>query len=432
MTPQRRIAAEVVSLFLLPVLLLLGRPARADDASVLPQGVWRGSVDSKFYLPIDKRFGPDGDVEDDAVDFNRTLDSRVFPGLAPLDPLVPGLPSLGRSEVSFEWQLIFADFALLYGVTDRLTVGVNIPYRYARNDVSARIDSSTANVGKNPRFGQPGQPAFIPIAAGGRPVTTEDIRALLGPGLDVNGDGLVDVPGFGFKRFESFETHALGDMEIGARYQYLRTTDWRLAFTGGVRFPTGRQDDPDNLTDTPLGSGAYALLFRLNNDYIVSNLWKPTPSGGDAPGDLVVNGTFRYDLNLPDKEVLRVPDDPNNPLTANREEVSRDTGDRFEFEASARYVLYPGLTASALYLYAFKLEDDISGTRGFAYRSLEEESDRTEHVFIVGLSYSTVAAYRAGAFPLPGTIALSYRNRFAGSNNVFKSQYVGLTLHVFF
>lgn len=437
MGQKLRTPPRIGPLVLLLIALLVGL-AHADDASVLPKGVWRVGADSKFFLPIDKRFGPDGEVEDVAVDFNRSLDSRVFPGLAPLDPLVPGLPTLGRSVVSFEWRLVFVDFTLLYGLTDRLTVGVGIPYRWIRNKVKARVDSSTANIIKNPAFGLPGQPPFIPKPPGvvcpdsPQCLTTEDVQALLGRGLDVNGDGTVDVAGFGFKRFETFETHALGDLEIGARYQYLKTTDWRLAFTGGVRFPTGRVDDPDNLTDMGVGAGAYTLLFRLNNDYILSNLWKPEPSGGEVPGDLVLNGTFRYDLILPDKETLRVPDNPNNPLTVNKEEVSRDVGDRFEFEVSARYVLFPGWTLSGLYLYAFELEDDISGTRGFAYQSLEEESDRTEHQFIAGLSYSAVAAYRAGRFPLPMRASLSYRNRFAGSNNYFKSQYIGLALQVFF
>lgn len=356
----------------------------------------------------------------------------MFPALAPLDPLVPGLPSLGRSVVSFEWDLVFADVSLLYGLTDRLTVGINIPYRYARNDVEARVDPATANVGRNPRFGQPGQPPFIPTAAGGIRLTTEDVQDLLGRGLDVNRDGRIDVPGFGYKRFETFETHALGDLEVGGRYQYLSTTDWRLAFTGGVRFPTGRVDDPDSLTDGALGSGAYALLFRLNNDYIVSNLWKAEPSRGDDPGDLVLNGTFRYDLVLPDKQTLRVPDDVNNPITANKEEVSRDIGDRFEFEVSGRYTLLRGFSATALYKFGFKLENEISGKRGFAYESLEKETATTEHVYILGLSYSTIAWYAEKTFPVPMRVSLLYRDRFAGSNNLMKARYIGLVLDIFF
>jgi hypothetical protein len=217
----------------------------------------------------------------------------------------------------------------------------------------------------------------------------------------------------------------------GFRYQYLRTEDWRLAFTGGVRFPTGTTDDPDNLVDYYFGTGAYALLFRLNNDYRLSRLWTgPQPPG--RSGELIVNGTFRYDLILPDHATRRVPDDVNNPITANREKVSRDIGDKFEFEVSGRYALPKGFYLTALYKYGFKLEDRVSGTKGFAYESLEEETARTEHIYIVGIDYSTVGLYRDKRFPLPVIVSLSYRNRFAGSNNAPRSQYVALELQVFF
>src|SRR6266545_2243770 len=73
----------------------------ADDALVLPKGVFRAVFDGNFYLPIHKKYNPDGKVEDLAVDFNATLNSNVFSALAPLDPFVPGLPSIGDSHVKF-------------------------------------------------------------------------------------------------------------------------------------------------------------------------------------------------------------------------------------------------------------------------------------------------------------------------------------------
>ena len=401
--------------------------AGADDAEVLPQAVFRAAPEARFYLPIDKRYGPDGNVEDLAKDYNRALDSRVFRLLAPLDRFVGGRASLGDAAVSIDIDLIEVDFALQYGVTSRLTVGVLVPYIHARTNVKARLNSgsgSSANVGLNPRFGQPGQPPVIPLATGGVPLTTEDVQGLLGPGLP-------GIPGFGFKRFESRTDDGLGDMEAGFRYQYLKTEDWRLAFTGGMRFPTGQVDDPDNLIDYGLGTGAYTLLFRLNNDYTLSNLWRPSQPRG-SPGEVVLNGTFRYDLVLPDHVTKRVPDDVNNPITTNNEKISRDIGDKFEFEISGRYVLPKGFYLSGLYRYGFKLEDDVSGKKGFRYRSLEEETARTEHIYILGVSYSTVGLYQAKTFPIPLIVSLFYRNRFAGSNNALRSQYIALGLQIFF
>jgi hypothetical protein len=349
------------------------------------------------------------------------------------------MASLGETTASFEVDLTILYFEIGYGITDRLTAGVRLPYWWLTNTVSGRLDSgpgSSANVGLNPFFGKPGQPPLIPLARGGVPFTTEDVQQFIGPGLP-------GIPGFGFKRFGSFSDHGLGDVEAGFRYQYLRTDAWLLAVTGGARFPTGRVDDPDDLTDYGFGSGAYALLFRFNHDYAISSLWRSIQDAtdeetlggrapGTAPGTMVLNGTIRYDLVLPDKQVKRVPDHVNNPLTVNRENVSRDLGDIIELEASAKYNFLTGLTFSSLYKYGFKLQDDVSGHKGFTYSSLEDETDYTEQIFIVGLAYSTFPLYLQKKFPLPLTTSLSYRNRFAGSNNVSKSEYIGLGLEVLF
>lgn len=412
-----------------------------DDALVLPKGIFRVGLDGNFYLPIHKRYNPDGKLEDLAVDFNATLNSNVFPALAGLDPFVPGLPSIGESRAEFKYEVKTLESILQYGVTDSLTVGVTIPYTWFRNRVKASIDSgpgSSANVGKNPFFacGAPFCPLFVP---GTSRITTEDVQQLLGKGLDVNGDGVIDVPGFNFKRFQTHRHDGLMDLEAALRYQYFKSADWRLAFGAGVRFPTGKVDDPDNLTDYAFGSGAYALLFRLNNDFVVSNLWKPKPDpsvertvGVTEPGDLVLNGTFRYDVLLPDKQTKRVPGDVNRPITTNKEIVKRNLGDVFEYEASARLGLAKGLSFSGLYRYSFKLEDDVSGKLGFFYKSLEAETKAKSHIYILGLSYSTIPLFLEKKFPVPLSASLSYRNRFAGSNNVLRSQYIGFALNVFF
>jgi hypothetical protein len=435
---KRRAAIGVHLLVLLcvqwPVLSV-----HADDAIVLPRGVSRLSIAGHFYLPTDKRYNPEGKVEDVATDFNGSLNSRILPALAPLNASVGGTASLGDTDVSSEYDITIMYFEVGYGITDRLTAGVRLPYWWLTNTVRGRLDSgpgSSANVGLNPLFGGPGQPPLVPLARGGVPLTTEDVRQLLGPGLP-------GIPGFGYKRFDSFSGHGIGDMEAGLRYQYLRTNAWLLAFTGGVRFPTGRVDDPDNLTDYGFGSGAYALLFRLNNDYTLSSLWQGTQDGaaeevlggrapGTTPGTVVLNGTIRYDLVLPDRQVKRVSDSVNTPITANKENVSRDLGDIIELEVSARYNFLTGLTFSSLYKYGFKLKDHVSGNKGFVYSSLEDETDYTEQVFIVGIAYSTFPFYLQKKFPFPLTTSLSYRNRFAGSNNVFRSQYLGLGVEVLF
>ena len=394
----------------------------ADDAEVLPKGVSRVKVDSNFYFPITERFGPDGHVEDVATDYNRNLNSFVFPDLNVVESFFdmrPGSASIGSSDVSFKYYFTIVNLSFDYGLTDRLTVGVFVPYWWVTNSVHARLDTSTATVGKNPNI----PVMLVPFdkIPGTVPLTTNDVQDLLGKGLDIDGDGKIDIKGLGYKRFETWSNSGLSDIEARFRYQYLKTENWRLAFTGGARFPTGEIDDPDLLQDYALGRGVYALLFRLNNDYTGIKNW-------------VFNATFRYDLLLPDKELLRVPDDVNVPITdeEHKERVKRNLGDIMEIELTGTYTLSELFNLSLLYKYGFKQKDKISGNKGFAYESLELETDWTEHVGKIELSYSTIPLYMAKKATVPLIASLSYRNRFAGSNNILKSQYIGLALQVFF
>jgi len=318
---------------------------------------------------MDKRYNQDGVREDVAIDFNTNLNSSVFPALGLVEQyfgMPAGSASIGRSVVSFEITVNQLVFNFAYGLTDRLTVGLNLPYYWQRNKVNASLNTLTANVGKNVALN-----TIAPLSVPGTvPLTTKDVQNLLGPGLDINGDGVIDVKGFGYTPVETWSDNDIGDLEVGFRYQYLKTANWRLAFAGGVRFPTGKVDDPDSLVDRRFGDGPYAFLFRLNNDFT-------------GIKNLVVNFTFRYDLVLPDKEELRIPRTVSEPITINKEDVDRDLGDIFGLEASAAYTLLKGLNISLLYNHTFKLKDKISGNMGFAYESLQDETNAKSHIYII-------------------------------------------------
>jgi len=454
-TIARNILLAIAVVLLVPVG---GSVARADDATVIPKGVFDFGIEGKYWFPIDRRYDPNGKVEDVATDFNATLDSTVFPVLAPLNPFVPGLANIGDTIVDFEYQFTDLEFTFLYGLTDHLTVGLKLPYSWEKTKVKeARLDTTNANVGKNAAAACGS--LVCPLAVPGTvPFTSQDVQNLLGPGLDINGDGTVDVTGFGLDPVATTSRNGIGDLETGFRYQYAKTKDWRLAFTGGVRFPTGAVNDPDNLIDFGLGAGAYALLFQLNTDVTISNLWNsPRESrveGGEGRrftpeqlkaaeeqqaqafrywGDLVLNFTFKYDLYLSDKETLRVPSDVNQPLTANKENVDRNIGNIFRFLLSGTYTtVIKGLSFSVLYEHGFKERDNINGNQGFAYESLEAESNWRSDIIKVGMSYTTIPLYLEKKFPFPIKGSLVYRNRFKGANNALKSQYMSLLLEAFF
>ncbi len=397
--------------------------AQAGDATVLPKGVWSVVVEGTTYLPIKERFNKDGKTESAAKDFNATLDSGIFPDLSAIETafgMPPGSGNIGRSVVGFKYQETKVELTIGRGITDRLTVGLILPYLWWENRVDAFLDSTNATLGKNPFFGTPTDPfggaPLVPVALGGQPLTTEDAQALISSGLDINGARAID--GLGFKRIETWTADGWGDIQGGAKYQFFRTDDWRLAFTAGVQLPTGKVDDPNNLVDRGFGTGAAALIFLSNNDY--------TGIRG-----LVLDGTVKYSLYLPHSVNLRVVSDPHKPLTGRVEKVDRDLGDILELEGSASYEFLEGACASVLYRFGRGFRDKVTGPGG-RIPSLEAETDYTEQVVVAGLSYSTVPRFLRKSFPIPLTVFGTYRNRFYGTNSIFKSEYVNLGVQVYF
>ena len=70
------VAKFLISAVLLCLALIAMRDlCCADNAEVLPQGRSAIFIEGKFYFPVDERYGPDGDEEKIAQDFNSTLNS---------------------------------------------------------------------------------------------------------------------------------------------------------------------------------------------------------------------------------------------------------------------------------------------------------------------------------------------------------------------
>ena len=389
-------------------LFLLGTTSLSygESAEVLPKGVFRGDVEYSYYLPIDQKFDPDGNEEALAADYNTDLNSSIFPVLSLVEAgfgMPGGSASLGKSVVDFEYDIDEVDLKFYYGVTDKLSIGIKIPYYWIRNNVNARLDNTNATVGMNPSVPGGVAPLSVP---GTTPFTTDDVQNLLGQQFE-------------YDRVETWSGNGVGDIETGGRYQYLNTENWRLAFTGAVRLPTGEVDDPDSLVDVAFGSGAWALLFRSNNDYL-------------GIKNVILDATFEYDLVLPDHETVRVPDDVNRPLTTNKENVDRDLGDIFRLKLSADYTFYEEFSFYLFYSYALQMKDKVTGDKGFKYESLEDETNWDYHEYKVGLSYSTIPLFRKKKFPLPILASIEFEDVFAGSNNFLKQQLFTLKLGILF
>ena len=402
LTSRRHGWAVATIIVALSVCLTSPRAVLADDAEVLPDGVSRVHIDFYRYHPTTHRFNADGDRERLAHPFtNATLDSSVLTSLEPLDPFVPGLATIGDVSVVYEYDIDVLDIGYAYGVTENLSIGIHIPYYWIKNNVDTAFDNSNANVGLHPVTGE----CCIPIALGGVPMEEQDVQNLV-------------MDEYGFSEIDDWSRDGIGDTELGAKYRFLHKRDSAMAITGGLRIPTGYEDDPDKLNDVAWSYGTYALLFRLHYDYLLSNLWKDTPSSlhqqVPAAGDLVGNLTFRYDYMFPDTKTMRIGDTPDQVLTNNRERVDRELGDIYNLEAALRYHATRALALGLVYTYGGKFKDSIDGDRGYNYSSLEKNTDSSQQIIKVEASYSTLPAYLEKESRMPMEFSLAYRERFKG------------------
>ncbi|MDG4552587.1 MAG: hypothetical protein P9F19_00495 [Candidatus Contendobacter sp.] len=414
-------ATNIIGIVLAQSLLIMNAQAEDTSARVLPQGVSLFDATFYQYFPIENRYGAEGDSEALAADFNTELNSRVFPALSGLNLLVGGNATLGQSVVESRLTSRLSEFNLAYGLTEKSTLVVKIPYGYVKNEIRASLDASQANVGKNPLFGTPSDPfrsPLTPIAAGGIRLSDEDIQNLLGKGLDVNRDGVADIPGYGYERFETFSDNGIGDVELYAKYQFYDQKPWRLALASGLRFPTGKVKDIDNLAALDFGDGQTDILFRFHADYGVTE-------------NLQLNFTTRYDLQLPDRQTLRVPQSVDQPITRDIEEVDRNLGDVFGLDLIGLYQFTLEWSASLRYSFARKFQDDIDGDPGLVYSSLEQESESENQRVAVTFGYSTLRRYQDKTAKIPFYANLGYRSRFAGKNTVV-SRYVSLNIGALF
>jgi hypothetical protein len=400
--------------FLVVSMLLPGHTTWADDATVLPQGVWRVSAEARFSLPITKQFTPGGGTEDLAADFNRDLDSTTFSDLRLVEAafhLPAGSATFGRSVVDFARHIQIYTVQAAYGLTDRLSLGVRVPYWTQSVQVKAVLDNRTATVGFNPAV--PGGVAPLGVA-GTRPPTTEDIQTL--------------IQRLGFRRVQDWSDASFSDSFGGLKYQYFQSEHWRLAVTGSVRVPTGRWDDPNNLVDYPTGFAAWGLGVQVHQDVMWHKPGLAQRLGVLTTGDVVLNTTLGYEAILPDDKPLRVcaihqpicPDfDPH---------VHRDVGDIVEAEVGGTVGLLPGLTITPRYTYTHKFQDHFRGDLGFNYGQLKVETDADSHSLDLRLAYNTALLFAAKRFPVPLSVSVRYVERLASNNNRLQTHYLGVIL----
>lgn len=126
-------------------------------------------------------------------------------------------------------------FAVEFGVTNRVAIGVRLPLVRARTR------------------------EFIPDDSAGRALDSllRDSTYAFAP--------LVNTP----RRLRFFP----GDAELHGTYRLIESPAWRLSGTLLVRLPTGHQDSPHRLFDIPTGDHQLDVEARVTQELTLGRLW---------------------------------------------------------------------------------------------------------------------------------------------------------------
>lgn len=142
---------SLVATTLLSFLPLHG--SLADTAKVMPKGLHRVELQNKFWFPIKQGYTADGDKKDIGAAFAVPLDSNGIAALAAVE-IAAGMPlgsaSLGHTDIDMTFNYNDLILYYQYGVTDKLTIGAEIPYYWQWTDVKrATVNTDSATVGLN-------------------------------------------------------------------------------------------------------------------------------------------------------------------------------------------------------------------------------------------------------------------------------------------
>ena len=390
-------------IFLLALLpcFQLGFAAGFESTKVLPKGIRNFSL-TNISTSINTKRKNDGSIVplseplskdlrfSDLIKTESGMKKKKIEALLLIENSLSTETPIGKFTADMEGAIAVTASIFAYGVTDRLTLAIAVPYYRARTRtnigfihepaaqdfVDALSDKETNSV------------ANAREAA----INLNKLTAKLKEKLDDNG----------YQSLGSWENQGIGDMTLAAKYLAIDQEHFKFAISGGLVFPTGRKDDPDNLVDLPFGDGQGDAFIGLVFD-------QPLTSG------FFLNEFFKYTYQSPGEKPMRIKTTQES-LEVPVKETQFKLGDKWELMTSVQYEGSSGLQAGLGWQYQHKWRDRILSRDLTDVGELEKDSSLYSRYQMMMLGYSTVSAYQKGEFLAPLMVSLEYQKQYAGKN----------------
>ncbi|MBI2027213.1 MAG: transporter [Deltaproteobacteria bacterium] len=370
-----------IFLTLLLNVLFFSSLCLADNSLTLPAGRFRARIKPIYSPKITTQYNNETLEESLVSKFAVGVDIPTAQALSKelaylMQTSNPPVNYLGQFKPDLQVSTLILGTALEYGVTEKLTAGLIVPVAMAATKFKLDFEKSQEALSSpNPQI------RYIDVV--------HKVEAI--------------AQSKGYTEFSDWAGIGLGDAELGVKYHALNTAQWSFAIKSGLRIPTGRVDDPDNLTDIGFGDGQWDVGTTFLLDY------KPL-------SDLLLNLEARFTIQLPDKEKLRVPG-IGELFTDKKDELSRNLGDHIQAALTAQYNLFKLFNLNLSYNFLTKgLDSFQSDKAGMNVSGLGLKTSQLKHSINFGTGFSTLPWFLDGKFKLPMDVGLNLELPFLGKN----------------
>ncbi len=313
--------------------------------------------------------------------------------------------SLGRFSADLRGHVQVSAPIIAYGLTERLTLAVAIPYYRTATDIEVGFkESATAK-------------AFLASLH-------EDDRRQFGAAQTAFAkiDGAVfelnkKLRDNGYQELGPWQEEGFGDLTLAAKYLARDEKFHKLSVTAGLVAPTGRVDDPNILTDIGFGDGTWDLAGTLTNDLPFGEEW-------------VWNQYAKYAYQFSAQRDIRLVTE-EEPIEGEIERTNYKLGDKINTGTSMNYVPGFGLLVGLAYEYYHKYGDKYQVKDSWVADKYAKDTFQLSHRGELLLGYSSVPAFRRGETPVPFKANLFY-SRHLRSLSMPNNDLLGFDASVFF
>jgi len=386
----------------------------------LPKGVDMFVLKQVMTSKVESKY--DGNRADNALALSENFTSSklesissamktYFNELKAISPDAYNQFSLGEFKAEAYAQATAQGIGLAHGITDRLTVYGSLPVYHIKSNVTFR-QSQKSNI------------AAVQAAVANSPTNSAlstFVRQLTLQLPDTNEQLLQSmiVNYYHYKALGSWEKDALGDAEVGAIYRLTDAQDMGFAMALGAVLPTGDADDPDSLQDVSTGDGQY--------DGFVESMAGISFFDSVLQFDLKTRFTYQF----ASKKIMRKLDDPDVPLSAEKETMSEKLGNKFDSTATITLNPTSWLNFNSALIYSETGATSYGAADPRVKAVLEQNTSSNNYWGKVGVGFSSVDLYKAKKMDIPFEVNLSAQ-RLLNAKNSYNYDRFDLDFRLYF